>query len=39
MNSSPTRWMVLFSLSIGLLFIGAFALVVSGLAAPWLDWD
>lgn len=39
MNSNPTRWLILFSIIIGVLFIGTFILVVSGLTGPMIDFD
>jgi hypothetical protein len=38
-NNNPTRWLIFFSIIIGALFIGTFALVASGIPAQWLNWD
>lgn len=39
MNSNPTRWLIVFSIIVGVLFLGTFALLVSGIPAGWIGWD
>lgn len=37
MNKPETRWLTIFSVIIGVLFVSAFTLITSGVLATWLD--